>query len=351
MEVYTHANCQHLFYKHLCQNASDIPRYLQQLQDFTKAAKEALGPKRLEINGFPPLTGIYIDGTAACLKSTILSHGDLHVTKYNQICEISEINSSNSGMLQYIIGSYMCIAEHPNRVWDRSFINNLDWSIIWQALEEYNKYQDDHEAMRAAAKVIHMLSDSKMYQALQDMMPGVYIIDRNVQEVYARMRSRNEGSDASRAEIRGYVEVQNLAYIIFSSHANNVLVDLTNFGDNVSRSNVSIGIYHHFFAPTQPTSLQLPKLLSLHKSNAVSQVKTHLERAIRRELYAMDPKLEGGKISGTLRKISKVSTQAIVRKSLSGAMIKVHKSVLRSKSNSKKKSAYYTVTINSKLLG
>lgn len=122
---------------------------------------------------------------------------------------------------------------------DRSFLNTLEWRILWKAMDDYYKRfgnvvpdetrDDIKSALDEYRRLFDDLLDSYFYKRFRRMMNGIAIIDSNTDRCDALRQARREGSDLERSSWRFYTFMQNLMYsrLYPSSH-----IDVAWFDDH-----------------------------------------------------------------------------------------------------------------------
>lgn len=122
---------------------------------------------------------------------------------------------------------------------DRSFLNTLEWRVLWKTMDDYYKRfgnvvpdetrDDIKSALNEYRRVFDDLRDSYFYKRFRRMMNGIAIIDSNTDRCDALRQARREGSDLERSSWRFYTFMQNLMYsrLYPSTH-----IDLAWFDDH-----------------------------------------------------------------------------------------------------------------------
>lgn len=193
---------------------------------------------------------VIIDGTCACLKSTICSN--FNSMKYNEQITNKAINSNAVEILSYLLGSLSYISDYeatnPNSLFvvDRSPANNYQWSYLWPFLTHIFKKNNSGNANALYSQQVNNgdLFDHEdvnyLQRCLSAMSPEVlnfsqgrrtiYIINSNWEQNSGLLAARNQGNDQRRSSKISYFMAQQAMYMyLHNQNKNSILVDLACF--------------------------------------------------------------------------------------------------------------------------
>lgn len=247
-----------------------------------------------------------IDGTAACLKTTILLNlqsKHFNIQKINKVSLSTDINSLGPAALGYITRGIRLLNTPKVTFFDRSPLNCVEWHVLWSLFDVYQKtfgnVKPSDVKHTAEWKLFvkdfnlrfDMLKDAVWYKDFSSKINRIAIIDSNVENVRRRMANRNRPSDIIRSNWLFYPDLQNMMY-------RNLYLQVFDVSDYEDVDTFSTSIIHHLIMYSKemeimpytctPTTFHLPTApLDLQRLNMHS----HIFRSLGK-IYVKDLKVD-----------------------------------------------------------
>lgn len=217
------------------------------------------GPYARDVN--EPSLALCIDGTSATRKTTVLERTTLPVRKVQRFTTVCNSNTYYPSMIGYIAAgiNQQNTGKGPH-LNDRSYLNTLEWNILWRLMDDYVTRQgntdptattvddddDDnnneeegatteeeiknqrYELLQGYRQAFRDLAASYHYRALRRKFRSIAFIDSNVKRCDEIRMRRNVGTDRERSLWQFYTPLQNLMYETLYPDAH---IDLAWFDD------------------------------------------------------------------------------------------------------------------------
>nr|WOJ45360.1 GrBNV_gp44-like protein [Apis mellifera nudivirus] len=207
------------------------------------------GPYAKDVN--ESSLALCIDGTSATRKTTVLERTTLPVRKVQRFTTVCNSNTYYPSMIGYIAAgiNQQNTGKGPH-LNDRSYLNTLEWNILWRIMDDYVTRQGNtdpldsatttataneeeeknerYELMEGYRQAFRDLAASYHYRALRRKFRAIAFIDSNVTRCDEIRMRRNVGTDRERSLWQFYTPLQNLMYETLYPDAH---IDLAWFDD------------------------------------------------------------------------------------------------------------------------
>jgi hypothetical protein len=190
---------------------------------------------------------ICLDGTSATKKSSILNATGKKITKIQKIFNVINADTYFPSNIGYIAAGIVSQNQGEPHFNDRSFLNVLEWNILWKIINEYAWYMgntnpennaDAKPLIEKYIRIFESLKESYFYKIMRSQINALAFIDSDVRRCDEVRMQRNTGSDLQRSRWKFYTYLQNLMYVTLYP---NSYIDMAWFG-NSDINNVRTGI-------------------------------------------------------------------------------------------------------------